>query len=263
MSVQNNKKIAISFDLEFWHCGEHIRKYLPENYEIVPDIYKITTDKILNLLAAYNSQATFFVIGELAEKNLDLIKKIFLAGHEIAWHGFNHKLVYEMSLENFRHDLSFGQELIKNITGIEMAGFRAPNFSIRNDYLKILRENNFKYDSSRVGLRSKEENEIKQEFDIEEKSVSAIKIGKLIISLGGWYSRFLPYWFFSFFLKKIIKQNRIPIIYLHAIDLSPLPVKIKINPLIRMIKFWGVKKAWGKLERMLNDFESVRMDSIV
>jgi len=96
-------------------------------------------------------RATFFILGWIAERYPDLIRRIQKEGHEIACHGYAHKLIYHQSKEEFREDIRKAKAILENIIGDEVIGYRAPSYSITNKSqwaFEILTEEGFKYDSS-------------------------------------------------------------------------------------------------------------------
>jgi len=96
-------------------------------------------------------KATFFVLGWIAERYPDLVRRIQKEGHEIACHGYAHKLIYTQSKEEFRQDIKNAKSILEDITGSEVIGYRAPSYSITNESkwaFEVLVEEGFKYDSS-------------------------------------------------------------------------------------------------------------------
>ena len=96
-------------------------------------------------------RATFFCLGWIAERYPGLIKRIKKEKHEIACHGYAHKLVYKQKKEEFREDIRKAKAILEDITGDEAIGYRAPSYSITGQSLwafEILREEGFRYDSS-------------------------------------------------------------------------------------------------------------------
>ena len=101
-------------------------------------------------------QGTFFVLGWIAERYPDLVRRIQKEGHEIACHGYAHRLVYTQSKDEFREDIKRAKSILEDITGSEVVGYRAPSYSITNKSkwaLEILVEEGFKYDSSIFPIR--------------------------------------------------------------------------------------------------------------
>ncbi|MGZ6434676.1 MAG: XrtA system polysaccharide deacetylase [Pseudobdellovibrionaceae bacterium] len=101
-------------------------------------------------------KATFFVLGWIAERYPGLVKRIQKEGHEIACHGYAHKLIYTQSKEEFRQDIRKAKAILEDITGCEVIGYRAPSYSITNKSqwaFEALAEEGFKYDSSIFPIR--------------------------------------------------------------------------------------------------------------
>jgi polysaccharide deacetylase family protein (PEP-CTERM system associated) len=96
-------------------------------------------------------KATFFCLGWIAERFPHLIREIQNQGHEIASHGYDHRLVYDMRHEQFRKDVRKAKQILEDIIGEKVAGYRAPSYSITGRSLwafQILAEEGFRYDSS-------------------------------------------------------------------------------------------------------------------
>jgi polysaccharide deacetylase family protein (PEP-CTERM system associated) len=62
------------------------------------------TRRLLSLFEQFDVKGTFFVLGWVAERHPELIRDIAADGHEIACHGYSHRLVYEQSPEEFREE---------------------------------------------------------------------------------------------------------------------------------------------------------------
>jgi polysaccharide deacetylase family protein (PEP-CTERM system associated) len=100
--------------------------------------------------------ATFFILGWTAERYPGLIKEIHSQGHEIACHGYAHRLIYEQSPEEFREDVQKAKAILEDLTGEPVIGYRAPSYSITRDSLwafEVLMEEGFQYDSSVFPIR--------------------------------------------------------------------------------------------------------------
>ena len=109
------------------------------------------TEKLLGIFAEAGVHATFFVLGWVAERYPKLLKGIAAAGHEVASHSYSHRLVYDMTPDEFRHDLRRAQGVIEAATGQPVLGYRAPSFSItaRSTWaLDVLVQEGYRYDAS-------------------------------------------------------------------------------------------------------------------
>ena len=106
---------------------------------------------LLNILNEFKVKGTFFVLGWIAERYPNLIKIVHDEGHEIASHGYCHKLITLQTREEFRDDVRKSKRILEDITGKDVKGYRAPSFSLNLRSLwafEILKEEDFKYDSS-------------------------------------------------------------------------------------------------------------------
>lgn len=241
-------RAILTFDLEFWYNSKFLKKYLPENKNQLDDCVEKPTELLLDLLNKYNQRATFFVLGEVAKKYPNLIKRISDLGHEIASHGYSHKTLYELDKKSFEKEIKLSKEIIKNITGKEPKGFRAPNFSLNKKTkwaLEILKKYNFQYDSSAHPLKS---------FKIPSQ------IPETPPSLGGIYFRILPLGLYLLLIK-ILSKIKILVLYFHPYELFESAPKIESAPWWKKkIKYWGAKTAWKKFEKLMKKFNFISVE---
>lgn len=260
---------CLSIDLEDWYQGiETIRFNDWQSYEsrIVDE-----TCKILLILKKINVKATFFVVGYITERFPELIKNIRTDGHEIAIHGYAHRLVYEQSPKEFEEDIKKSIEVITDICRVEISGYRAPLFSIIKDSLwalDILAQYGIKYDSSIYPIKTflfgipdaprfPYVISLKDSRKIIEVPLSTIKLcGKNIPFGGGFFFRFWPYRFIRWAVKKTNKNGNPAIIYLHPFDLDPDIPKIKnLSYKRKFIHYYNIKTVEKKLKRLLKEFK--------
>ena len=142
----------ISIDWEDWFHICEVEHLLPKDkWDSYPSILDEATDKILELLAAKKTKATFFIVGYSAQRQPELIKRIADEGHEIAHHSMQHDLVYNLTPEHFARDVQEGQKLLEEMSGQQIMGFRAPQWSINKRTpwaADVLISAGFAYDSS-------------------------------------------------------------------------------------------------------------------
>jgi len=240
-------KAILTFDLEFWYNSKFLNNYHLRDKNQIKDHIEESTELLLDLLKKYNQRATFFVLGEVAEKYPELIKKISNLGHEIASHGYSHKTLWELDKINFEKEIQLSKNVLKNITGKEPNGFRAPNFSLnqKTEWALDILKNDFQYDSSIHPLRSPK---------------SAEKIIEIPTSLGGIYFRVFPLWLYILLIK-IISKTKIPVLYFHPYEFFEFVPKIKNAPwLKRKIKYWGINNAWQKFEKLMRKFDFISIE---
>ncbi len=106
---------------------------------------------LLDLFKKHGAKATFFVLGLVAEKDPGLIREIVQQGHEVASHGGTHEQLFKKTPELFHEEMSRSLEMLRDITGRAVLGYRAPHFSVfEGTYwaLDVLIKLGIKYDSS-------------------------------------------------------------------------------------------------------------------
>ncbi|MGE5328059.1 MAG: XrtA system polysaccharide deacetylase [Deltaproteobacteria bacterium] len=262
-------KNILTIDLEDWYHANYA-ECLIESQKICEERVEENTIKILEYLSRYNAKATFFVLGSIAERHPDLIKRIVHAGHEIASHGFGHQLVYLQSKEEFKEDLKKAINAVKTAAGLQVKGYRAPSWSITEKSFwawDIIQELGFSYDASVFPVKNfmygipyaprfafKPEHNGKK-YDFLEIPTSTLKAGRFNIPFsGGFYFRILPYRIISFCINRLNKKAEPAVIYLHPREIDKKQPRIKLSFLNSLIHYWGIKTCEKKLERLLKDF---------
>ena len=264
MSVTN----IMSVDLEDYYCDLPFSEWSKYDSRVVKN-----TEKILDLFKKYNVKATFFVLGYIAEKFPELIKKISDLGHEVSSHTYSHMDLRKVNKEEFEEDFFKSINILEKITGKKVEGFRAPFFSInKNNYwvFKILSKN-LTYDSSifpvktqlygipnapRLMYKPSLKNIIQEDkegklIEIPMATHKIPLIGNIPIA-GGFYLRFFPYWYIKLGIKKMNKEGNPAMIYIHPKDLDPeMP---RINE-YKWHYYYNLKSGMKKFENLLKDFK--------
>ncbi|MCD6562411.1 MAG: polysaccharide deacetylase family protein [Thermoproteales archaeon] len=259
----------LSIDLEDWR---HIH-YLQTDQN-VPERILENTEKILEVLSSYNTNATFFVLGEIVENYPSLIKKIIKEGHEIAFHTWNHTPLWDHNIDSFRSELVSFKKLMKRKFNTIISGFRAPVFSLNKKTswaIKTLRDEKYIYDSSIFPIYNPvygTPNAPIYPYYINESNVSVkhrnglIELPLLTYSLlglkiptaGGIYLRFLPEFLIHRALKKYNKKGYPGVIYLHPREIDAYTPSLNL-PFYKKILFtYNNGKTLARLERMLKNF---------
>ena len=88
------------------------------------------TERLLDIFDEFGIRSTFFVLGWVGERHPDLVKTIAQRGHEIASHGYSHRLVYDQTRPAFRDDVRRAKAILEDAGGRTVLGYRAPSYSI-------------------------------------------------------------------------------------------------------------------------------------
>lgn len=238
---------ALTIDVEdYFHVTAFERHVKPEEWDTYPLRVYDNTLRILDMLDEFALRATFFVLGWVAERLPALVKEIQRRGHEIACHGYAHQLVYRLTPEEFRADISKAKKILEDITGVTVSGYRAPSYSIITRSLwalDVLVEEGFTYDSSIFPIThdiygipggKRFPHEIMthsgtiQEFPI---STFNLQVGSWHAQLpiaGGGYLRLIPAMVVSRAIKSINStENQPVVVYFHPWEIDPQQPRIK------------------------------------
>lgn len=143
---------ALTVDLEEWYHTCLVPSYVnPTDRPDLPEELDRLLPELLETLADNGRQATFFVLGEVAERLPRRIREIAAAGHEVASHGHLHLRACERSLQELDRDLRRAKAFLEDLIGEPVIGFRAPEWSLRSlasPRLRLVAEAGFLYDSS-------------------------------------------------------------------------------------------------------------------
>ncbi len=84
------------------------------------------TDRILAVLMQYDARATFYVMGNKLAEYSDVLKRTAASGCEIACHTWSHVKLTTVSASTMRSQITRTNDLIKEITGVEVKCLRPP-----------------------------------------------------------------------------------------------------------------------------------------
>jgi polysaccharide deacetylase family protein (PEP-CTERM system associated) len=225
---------------------------------------------LLIIFEQFDVRGTFFVLGWVAERHPQLVRDIAARGHEIACHGFSHRLVYEQSPEEFYEETLRSKNLLEDITGSAVLGYRAASYSIVRESLwalDILVELGFVYDSSifpvhhdRYGIPDAERAPHRMstpngKFIVEWPLATATILGFRLPVAGGGYFRLLPYWLSRWGLASINRRELRPFIfYLHPWEIDPGQPRVAASSLSRFRHYTNLGKCEERLRRLLGEF---------
>jgi polysaccharide deacetylase family protein (PEP-CTERM system associated) len=230
------------------------------------------TDTILAILDKHQVKATFFILGWIAERHPEMTKKIAVAGHEIASHGYEHRLIYDMTPDEFAADVKKSLEIIEEIIGLKVKGFRAPSFSLSaNDFEKfqILAGLGISYDSSLFPMKHFRYGDATTvplaPFDIKGDGKIILKeypmtvvdfLGRRIPAGGGGYFRLYPDFLTNRNFKKVNAEGRPVVVYLHPWEFDPEQPRIKGAGFGNTFRHYhNLGKTADKLDKLLDSFQ--------
>ena len=266
----------LTFDIEDWF---HILHKYPDDILDRWDNYEVRIhkgmDKIFKVLLDNNITATFFVLGYIARKHPEIIKKIHTLGFEVAAHSDMHKVAYHQSRVEFKEDLSNCIYSIEDIIAEKVVSYRAPGFSIKLQNIwafEVLKELGIEYDSSIFPAVREDggfENFSESRPSIIQYNGISIKefpmsvntfMGNKFTATGGGYFRFFPYRL----IKKIVRESNYTMTYFHPRDFDPKQPMLDDLSFKRKFKsYYNLENSYIKLKQLIYDFDFIDMREAV
>jgi polysaccharide deacetylase family protein (PEP-CTERM system associated) len=239
----------------------------PEDWDGMEHRVVRNTENVLSILAEFDTKATFFIVGWVAEKFPNLVRAVHAQGHKIGCHSYWHRKVYDLSPEEFREDTARVKSILEGIIDEPVLGYRAPSYSITQKSLwalDILKDLGFAYDSSifpiyhdTYGIPGSPRFAYSHPNGLVEYPISTVRMlgGNLPIS-GGGYFRLFPYGFSRLFLRSLNGTEKQPFVfYLHPWEVDPdQPRMRQAKWLSRFRHYNNLDATATRLRRLLSDF---------
>ncbi len=279
-------QLLLTIDVEDWFQVENFKQWIPfSSWSSCESRVEKNTHWLLDLFDSFNGKrqtvngeqkklhTTFFILGWIAQHLPHLVSEIHDRGHEVASHGLSHSLCSECSPEELRKDLNDSKKLLEDITGAAVYGYRAPNFSIDDDSLKMIEDCGYLYDSSfnsfgmnerygQVALSDNDKTGIAYQVSdtFYELPISNMNLGKRIFPWGGGgYFRMMPFSLFRWGVQSILKKEKNYLFYMHPWEIDP--DQPRVNEASRICKFRhyvNLDKTQSRLSILLDTFNHCR-----
>jgi polysaccharide deacetylase family protein (PEP-CTERM system associated) len=236
------------------------------------------TTRLLDLFAEFNVRSTFFVLGWVAERYPHLVKTIANGGHEIASHGYAHRLIYDQTPAAFRDDVRKAKQLLEDASGCAVLGYRAPSYSITPRSLwalDILIEEGYRYDSSIFPIRHDRYGipvSPREPFPIERDSGtlmevpgSTVRVGPLNLPIaGGGYFRLLPYQWTRWGIARLnAVEQQAAVFSIHPWEIDPQQPRLQAGWLGRLRHYRNLDQTEARLRALLTDFRFSTVGSLL
>lgn len=241
------------------------------DWDRLPGRVEYTTRRLVNILGEHDVQATFFVLGWVANRYPELVRLIHDAGHEIASHGWSHRLVYDMSHEDFRQDVTDTKDLLEQLTGEEVLGYRAPSFTIVPQTawaLEILATAGYRYDSSIFPVRRQlygdpeAQRTIHRVLEPSAEHGGLIEVppstvrwrGRNLPVAGGGYFRAYPLWATRKAIQHLNEVEQTPaVVYLHPWEIDPDQPRLPAGAANRFRHYLNLHRTEDRLRTLLEE----------
>jgi len=262
---------ALTIDLEdYYHVSAFHDSMDSGQWNLQKSRVERNTDLLLDLLDEAGHKATFFTLGWVAEQHPQVVRRVAERGHEVACHSLRHRLVYEMSLDEFREDTRRAKELLEDVGGSPVRGYRAPSFSVIQESLwalTILAELGFTYDSSIFPVKHANygmPQAARTPFVVDTPAGPIVEFPMTTLEFagrrspfgGGAYFRLLPYWYTRWGIRFLnLRENRPVCVYLHPWELDPEQPRMTGSLTARLRHYLGLRNTPAKFRNLIRDFE--------
>ena len=260
---------ALSVDVEDWfqvlNLKDHVDRAEWEGFELRCGD---STRRFLDLCEKHDARATFFFLGWIAERLPDLVREVAAAGHEIASHGYDHRVLGELGEDGFRADLERTERILEDLTGQRPRAFRACTWSITRGTEwapRVLRERGYELDSSIQPV-------VHPDYGIPGAPTRPYRIatpagelvefppltwqvaGRRIPVGGGGYLRLFPVWMFRRALRQAEREGWPGCLYLHPWELDPGQPRYPVKGLRGFRHYVNLRRTGEKLGRLMGEF---------
>jgi polysaccharide deacetylase family protein (PEP-CTERM system associated) len=250
-----------------------------ERWDAYPSRVEPNTERLLDLFDEAGVKATFFVLGWVAERHRALVRAIAERGHEVASHGYSHRLVYTQRRDEFKDETVRSKSLLEELTGRPVRGYRAASFSIGRGNLwalDVLVEAGFEYDSSlfpvvhdRYGIPGgRRDVRIVRRPDggrLVEVPPSTLRLGRLVAPFGGGgYLRLFPGALTRWGVGRLNGREGMPaVVYVHPWETDPDQPRVAAPWRSRFRHYVGLRTTMPKLRALLAGFRFGTMSELI
>ena len=233
-------------------------------------------EKILALLDEYRQKSTFFMLGSVADSDPALAPMICSAGHEIASHGYSHRLVTDLTPQQFRDELQLTERILMEQTGQRPIGYRAPRWSLSEKKtgwaFAILQEQGYRYDSSLNPLPLVGSSRgSRTAYRLEGEGAGLWEIPPMVTrswmgnlpTAGGWGFRFFPFRMICATIEALNRRHHPAVLYLHPREVDPAGPRLDLSPLKLFASYGNRTDATPRLSELFRRYRFITLKELV
>jgi polysaccharide deacetylase family protein (PEP-CTERM system associated) len=268
---------ALTIDVEDYFQVSALAPYIPRSeWERRDCRVEQNVDNILSMLDDCAARATFFTLGWIAERYPQLVRRIVDGGHELASHGYSHQRASEQDKVCFLSDIGRAKQMLEDISGVEVQGYRAPSFSIGTENswaFDCIRQSGYRYSSSIYPIRH-------DHYGMPDapRFTHRIRDGLLEVPVttmrlfdrnwpagGGGYFRLMPYSLSRWLLRRVNQvDGEAAIFYFHPWEMDVDQPRVPgIDLKTRFRHYVNLGQTERRLRRLLTDFRWGRVDDVI
>jgi polysaccharide deacetylase family protein (PEP-CTERM system associated) len=271
-------KCIFSVDVEDWFHILDLPATPPlAQWDSLPSLVEQNFRKLLEIFAEQDVLVTCFFLGWVAEKFPHLVKEAAQRGHEIASHGYSHRLVYEMTPQEFFEEAVRSKRLLEDLAGKAVLGYRSSGFSVTERtpwFFDALMEAGYRYDSSvfpaprehggLAGARLAPYRVGNDRGSLLEFPLTVRKIfGKPVCFFGGGYLRLFPYFLIRRMTSRVLEEGRPVIFYVHPREIDPRHPRLPMGAVRRFKSYVNLQTTASKVRRLISRFAVTTFESFL
>ncbi len=265
---------GLSVDVEDYFQVSAMAPYIARSdWDSIPCRVERNVDRLLALFEANQAHATFFVLGWIAERYPQTVRRIVAGGHELASHGYAHRRATEQTQTEFFGDISSAKKILEDIGGVAVSGYRAPSFSIGSGNLwafDSIEQAGYRYSSSvypvqhdHYGMPDAPRFPHRSRAGLVEIPITTARaFGRNLPAGGGGYFRFAPYAVSRWAIRTVNEREKRPVIfYMHPWEIDPGQPRVAGTSFkTRFRHYLNLDRMEGRLRRLTSDFRWDRID---
>lgn len=265
--MKNSQHCIFSVDVEDWfHILDVPGAPQMARWGTLPSRVEANFTRLLDLFSETGRHVTCFFLGWIAERFPHLVREAVDRGHEIASHGYAHRLAYTMSRAEFAADAARSRLLLEDVSGTPVIGYRAAGFSSTDAtpwFFHELSSSGYLYDSSvfpaKRGHGGSPASPLHPHFAADETLIelpaSVARVGSArMCFFGGGYLRLFPYRLIRYMGKKVMAENRPLMFYVHPREIDPLHPRIPMPYTRRFKSYVNLGTTEEKIRSIVREF---------
>lgn len=261
---------VFSIDVEDWfHLMDLPGAPAIDTWNHIPSLVEKNFCYLLDTLDSHSVRGTCFFLGWIAERFPHLVCEAIRRGHEVASHGYGHDLVYNLSPGRFFADILRAKELLEQISGRSVLGYRAPGFSVNQStpwFFEMVAKAGYRYDSSIfptkrqhggfVGFPREPSVVTTNEGDVLEIPISTARMfGRDLCFFGGGYLRLFPYRVIESMAIRVLGEGRPVVFYVHPREIDPTHPRLQMSTVRYFKSYVGLRSTARKIRKLLARFD--------
>jgi len=268
--ITSGDHCVFSIDVEDWfHLLELPGAPAMSHWNELPSRVERNFLRLLEIADQFNVRCTCFFVGWIARRYPDLVRTAIAQGHEVASHGWAHQLASSMTPREFYQDAKLAKDVIEQISGSRVLGYRSAGFSVSPDNSWVFDEllhADYIYDASlfpavcahggwadanRAPHQIERPGGVLAEFPMTIENL----LGRPLCFFGGGYLRLFPLRLIDRMARRVLSQKRPVIFYVHPREIDPDQPRLEMSRLRSLKTYINLTTTEAKIRHLMKSFQ--------